>query len=70
MGDAVSNGGGPCGKSSTVGTGGVAADGGSNPISGFTLISASDQDAANELAKGCPILGDGGKVEVAEVLEM
>ncbi|MGR3292162.1 MAG: hypothetical protein ACU0C9_13340 [Paracoccaceae bacterium] len=70
MGDALQNGGGPCGKSNTVGKNGVTGDGGPNPISGYTLVSAADQDAANEMAKGCPILGDGGSVEVAEVMDM
>ena len=44
MGDAMKNGGGPCGMSSTVSTSGVAGDGGANPISGFTLVSADDQN--------------------------
>ncbi len=70
MGDALKNGGGPCGPSNTVNTGGVASDGGSNPLSGFTLVSADSQEAANALAAGCPILGDGGSVEVAPVLDM
>ena len=71
MGDAVKHGGGPCGQSQTVSSGGVAGDGGANPLSGFTLVSAANQDAAAEMAKGCPMVGDGsGSVEVCEVLQM
>ncbi|MEM6637643.1 MAG: YciI family protein [Pseudomonadota bacterium] len=70
MGAAVLDGGGPAGPSKTVSATGVAEDGGSNPLSGLTVVEASDQDAAVEMAKGCPILEDGGTVEVAEVLQM
>lgn len=70
MGNAVLDGGGPCGMSKTVENGRVADNGGSNPLSGLTIVSAADQGAAVKMAQGCPILTDGGSVEVAEVLEM
>jgi hypothetical protein len=70
MGDAVVDGGNPVGPSKTVSAGGVADDGGSNPLSGYTLIDAADIDAAVKHAQGCPILSDGGSVEVAEAMEM
>lgn len=70
MGDKLADGGGPAGKSHTVTPDGIAANGGSNPISGYTVVSAGSHDEANEIAKGCPILGDGGSVEVAELMEM
>lgn len=70
MGDKLLDGGGPAGKSSTVSSSGVDGNGGANPVSGYTLIEAASQDAANKVAKGCPILKDGGSVEVAEVLAM
>ncbi len=71
MGDKVLDGGGPCGKSSTVSDGGVAEDGGANPLSGFTIVEAADKDAANEMARGCPMVADGsGSVEVCEVIAM
>jgi hypothetical protein len=69
MGAAVLDGGGPCGKSRTVSASGVANDGGANPLSGLTIVEAASQDAAVEMAKGCPILSD-GSVEVCEILEM
>ena len=71
MGDAVTTGGGPCGQSTTVSNGGVAGDGGANPLSGFTLVTAADQNAAEAMAKGCPMVKDGsGSVEVCEIIDM
>ncbi|MEM8629850.1 MAG: YciI family protein [Pseudomonadota bacterium] len=70
IGAAVVDGGGPCGLSKTVTAGGVAENGGSNPLSGLTQVEAADQDAAIAMAQGCPILSDGGSVEVVEVLQM
>lgn len=70
MGKAVLNGGNPVGKSWTVKGSSVAKDGGANPVSGYSLIEAKNQEEAAGLAKGCPLLADGGSVEVAEALDM
>ena len=70
MGDAIVDGGNPVGPSKTVSASGVADNGGSNPLSGYTLIDSADIEAAVEHAKGCPILQDGGSVEVAEAIDM
>ena len=71
MGPAVVDGGNPVGMSSTVhSNGSVSSDGGSNPASGYGLFEASDLDDALKKAKGCPILGNGGSVEVAEAIDM
>lgn len=71
MGDAIVDGGNPAGMSKTVTVSGVEDNGGSNPVSGYTLVNAADMDAACEMAKGCPILeGGGGTIEVAEAMEM
>lgn len=71
LGSAVVDGGNPVGKSSTVQSNGSVVDnGGSNPVSGFSLIEASDVDDAVTKAQGCPILGAGGSVELAEALDM
>ena len=45
-------------------------NGGANPASGYGLIEADDTDAAVRFARGCPILEDGGSVEVAECFDM
>jgi len=71
MGDALVEGGNPVGLSKTVSPSGVADDGGSNPVSGYSVVSAASIDAATEMAKGCPMVVSGnGSVEVAELLEM
>ncbi len=70
MGDSLKNPGNPVGMSKTVHSGGVDDNGGANPVSGFTIVSAESFDEAVEMAKGCPIMDDGGTVEVAELFEM
>ena len=71
MGPAVVDGGNPVGPSSTVHPDGtISSDGGSNPLSGYSLVDADNIEAAIALAKDCPILRAEGSVEVAEAIEM
>ncbi len=70
MGEACIDMGAPVGMSQTVSSAGVADDGGSNPLSGYTIVEAADAGAACNMAKGCPILDAGGSVEVAPIMEM
>jgi hypothetical protein len=71
MGDAVVDGGNPVSVSRTVAAdGSVSEGGGSNPLTGYSLISADDLDAAVAHASGCPALAGGGSVEVAEAVDM
>ncbi len=70
LGAAVVDAGHPLGMSKTVSSDGVADDGGTNPIAGYSLVNAADMNAAVAIAKGCPMLADGGSVEVAECLGM
>ena len=71
MGDALIVPGAPVGMSKTVSADGIANDGGSNPLSGYTVVEATDIAAATEMAKGCPMVTEAsGSVEVAEILEM
>lgn len=60
----------PVGKSSTVSASGVADNGGVNPISGVSTVRADNLEGALKIAKGCPIIANGGSVEVAQVMEM
>ncbi len=69
LGAAVVDGGAPLGISKTVSTGSVGDGGGSNPCSGYSVVTADSIDAAVEMAKGCPIL-EHGTVEVAECMAM
>ncbi len=70
LGQAIVDGGNPVGASSTVTANGVMGDGGANPVAGYSLITAPDMETATTMAKGCPMLEDGGTVEVAECLPM
>jgi len=65
------DGGNPVGQSITVNSdSSVVRDGGANPTSGYTIIEAASEDAAIEIAKACPILSNGGSVELAEAIDM
>jgi hypothetical protein len=71
MGPAVIDGGNPVGKSSTVQSdGSLASNGGANPASGYSLIEASSLEDAHKKAKGCPLLKDGGSIEIAPCMDM
>ena len=69
LGEAIVDPGNPVGVSKTVTANGVEDHGGSNPLSGYTLVNADSIEAACEMAKGCPILVD-GTIEVAEAMDM
>jgi cytochrome c556 len=64
LGDAVVDGGAPFGASTVVG--GSSAAG----LTGYSVISADSLDAATAMAGGCPILTDGGSVDVYEAMDM
>ena len=71
MGAAVIDGGNPVSQSYTVNPdGSVTENGGANPVSGYSLIEASNLDDALAKAKGCPILEANGSIEVAEAVDM
>ena len=71
LGAAIVDGGAPTGQAKTVNPDGSVADGGgANPLTGYTVVTAADLDAAVALAKGCPILSTGGTIEVAETSDM
>ena len=69
LGQAVVEPGNPVGKSKTVSASGVTDDGGSNPLSGYSVVKAPDMDTALGMAKTCPLIED-GSVEVAEIVVM
>ncbi|MEM8650477.1 MAG: hypothetical protein AAGF54_08115 [Pseudomonadota bacterium] len=70
LGDKLVNPGAPVGMSKTITANGVEDNGGSNPLSGLTIISADNIDAAIALAKPCPHLEYEGTIEVAEMMQM
>ncbi|NJN50898.1 MAG: hypothetical protein HC809_03055 [Gammaproteobacteria bacterium] len=70
MGKDVVDGGNPVGDSTTVKSdGSIMHSGGANPTTGYSVVDAKDLDDAIAKARGCPILGTGGSVEVAETFE-
>ena len=69
-GSSMVNPGSPVGMSKTVSPSGVTNDGGSNPLSGYSIVKADDIDGAIAVAKTCPHLEYGGTIEVAELLQM
>ena len=66
---ALTNPGSPVGMSKTVSDDGVADDGGSNPLCGYSVVTAGDIDTAIAIAQSCPHL-EIGTIEVAEIMEM
>ena len=71
LGASVLDGGNPVGKSFTVRPdGSLAHDGGANPVSGYSLIEASDAEDAYAKAKACPLLKAGGSIEFAQAIDM
>ena len=65
LGAAVVDGGAPFGPSAAVG-GGRASTG----LTGYSILEAGDLDAAVKLASGCPIIADGGSVDVYETIDV
>lgn len=59
----------PVGMSKTVTSSGVEDNGGSNPLSGYSVVRADTIEAAMAIASTCPHL-DMGTIEVAELLQM
>jgi hypothetical protein len=71
LGEAVVDPGNPVGQAATVAPdGSVSAGGGTNPISGYTIIAANSLDAAVKMAAGCPVRLAGGTIEVAETFNV
>lgn len=72
LGDALVDGGNPFGPSKSVTAAGVKDDVSGQPVGGYTIVNASDHNAAAEMAKGCPnLMGNpDGVVEVYEALPM
>jgi hypothetical protein len=70
LGQAVVDAGAPFGSSSTVPNGGTANGSGAAALTGYSIVSAGSLDEATERAKGCPVLANGGTVDVYEALAM
>lgn len=60
----------PVGMSKTVTANGIVENGGSNPLSGITIVQADSIDDALKMAARCPHVSGAGTIEVAEALDM
>jgi hypothetical protein len=65
LGSAVVDGGAPFGPSAAVGGGSA-----TSALTGYSILEAGDLDAAVSLAAGCPIVADGGTVDVYETIDV
>ena len=69
LGSAVADLGHPVGASTAVGSNG-ATTASSTGVMGYSVVEADSLDIAAKLAAECPIIADGGRVEVFEAIEM
>jgi hypothetical protein len=66
LGDRLVDGGNPFGPSASIASNGTVSNGASSGLTGYSVIKADDMQGATNSAKGCPVLADGGTVEVYE----
>ena len=70
IGKAVIDGGNPFGPSASVASDGSVSQGAPSELTGYTIVSAENLDAATALSQGCPVLTNGGAVEVYETFNV
>ena len=71
LGSAVVDAGAPLAAARSIAPDGTITDGpAGTPASGYSIIEADSLNAAAALARGCPILGDGGQLSVYETVSM
>jgi hypothetical protein len=70
LGSAVVDGGNPISRGWTISKDGTEDHAGSNPATGYSVISADSMQQALVLAKGCPHLAQGGSIEICETVNI
>ena len=70
LGKSVVDAGAPFGASKTVNGSGVQDGASGNITNGYSVFQADDLAGAAKIVKGCPIVGDGGKVHIFELMAM
>ncbi len=70
LGEAVVDPGNPFGPSASIATDGTVGGGATSGLTGYTVVSADSLEAATGMAKGCPILQDGGSIDIFETIDM
>ncbi len=70
LGQALVDPGNPVGATTTVAADRSTSDGGgANPVTGYSIVEADSMASALDLARSCPILDDGGTVELCETFD-
>jgi hypothetical protein len=69
LGQAVVDAGAPTQPGESVSSGSVKSVG-AKPVSGYSILQADSLDAATALAKGCPVVAEGGQVAVYPLMPM
>ena len=69
LGDAVVDGGNPATRTKSIAANGSVSDVENGP-SGYSIFKAVSLDEAVDLAKGCPVLRNGGSIQVVETIAM
>lgn len=70
LGSAVVDPGTPVGMSKTISANGVEGNGGSNPLSGITVLQAASMEEAITMTENCPHILSGGTIEIAQAIEL
>ncbi len=70
LGDSIVDMGAPLGAAATVASDGSVSEGASDPLSGYSILTADSVADACDKAKGCPIINAGGSIEVYETIPM
>lgn len=60
----------PLQETHTVATDGAVRAGGDSGMSGYTIVEAASLDAALAMARSCPFLEIGGRLEVSRLVDM
>ncbi len=68
VGEALVDAGNPFAASASVSAGGTVTEGAGSGLGGYSIVKAESLEAATGLAKGCPVLGGGGTVDVYETI--
>jgi len=68
LGAAVVDPGAPFGPSASIGPDGSTGNAGPSGLTGYSVVSADSVADATTKAKGCPVLSDGGSVEIYEAI--
>jgi hypothetical protein len=70
LGAAVVEAGAPFGASKCLSSSGVQDGSGGNISNGYSIFQADDLAGATRIIKGCPIIAEGGKVHVFDLMAM